>query len=305
MNTESESVVKTFRIRQEDRAAFAKFCEEQDLTQAEAFEKAIAALGFEAVKQQNPEREAELSEVQEALDLIMIRYTDSIRFAKRAQETAKKKESEAIAKAEEKNGQLKTKIAELLDEERKMRADFAEEKKESEKRLKDCQKDMDALRETVANKEEILKTKDAEIEMLKRYKEDYEALRQAHAALQTAHSEADSLLKAQEKDFQKQLEEITEKTLEEKALLETEKTSACQTLFTQVQDMKDQLRNAEVRHAEELYRVRMEEIKKAEEREKKDREEKDKLEKEKQSLALLLERQKGQLEVLTTRKDSE
>lgn len=80
-----ETVQNNIRIYADDKDAFATYCKEHELKQADAFAAALRSLELDTTKQLVPGRASEIGEVKKAIDLILSKYTDSIRYCDEAE----------------------------------------------------------------------------------------------------------------------------------------------------------------------------------------------------------------------------
>lgn len=80
-----------FRIDEDAANAFRKYCDDHGWSQATGFDHVMEAVDFESLIADTPEREVELTEVQDSLDLVSRAYRESVRRA-----------SDAVNKATEK-----------------------------------------------------------------------------------------------------------------------------------------------------------------------------------------------------------
>lgn len=244
-NSSPDTVVQNnMRVRQGDKDAFTEYCKANGLTQADAFNAAVSMLGLDSMKQTVPERAAEIDEVKKALDLVMDKYADSVRYNAEAEGRIRQEYERRLKSRDETIESLQNEKAKLNTELTEAKTAVSEARKEQSRAEEQAFHDRetrDAAEKTSEDKERINDMLQSQLADAQEKASAYDSLKKSYDEIVATQQATEQALRDQKRDAE---EAARQATREAERAQEQAVGAAEQRARKEADELKNQLRKA-------------------------------------------------------------
>lgn len=213
-----------FRLDEDSADAFRKYCEEQKISHAKGFDHLLEMIKLEQDKDAMPERKTEIEDFESYINKLLAAYRNSLAVNANAEQRVQERFEADICRRDRELDELKAELNKLKAEKETAEATAAgavEAKKIAEKNEKIATDQVDAVKKSAADQEQIITMLKANLAEKEKMLTGYADLVAAEQAAQKKVHELEQALSDAKKDHANEI-----KVLKKDAEMEQERAVA-------------------------------------------------------------------------------
>lgn len=213
-----------FRLDEDSADAFRKYCEEQKISHAKGFDHLLEMIKLEQDKDAMPERKTEIEDFESYINKLLAAYRNSLAVNANAEQRVQERFAADICRRDRELDELKAELNKLKAEKETAEATAAgavEAKKIAEKNEKIATDQVDAVKKSAADQEQIITMLKANLAEKEKMLTGYADLVAAEQAAQKKVHELEQALSDAKKDHANEI-----KVLKKDAEMEQERAVA-------------------------------------------------------------------------------
>jgi len=231
-----------FRLDEDSADAFRKYCEEQKISHAKGFDHLLEMIKLEQDKDAMPERKTEIEDFESYINKLLAAYRNSLAVNANAEQRVQERFAADICRRDRELDELKAELNKLKAEKETAEATAAgavEAKKIAEKNEKIATDQVDAVKKSAANQEQIITMLKANLAEKEKMLTGYADLVAAEQAAQKKVHELEQALSDAKKDHANEI-----KALKKDAEMEQERA-----ITAKERELSAKIQDAELRAA--------------------------------------------------------
>ena len=231
-----------FRLDEDAADAFRKYCEEQKISHAKGFDHLLEMIKLEQDKDAMPERKTEIEDFESYINKLLAAYRNSLAVNANAEQRVQERFAADICRRDRELDELKAELNKLKAEKETAEATAAgavEAKKIAEKNEKIATDQVDAVKKSAANQEQIITMLKANLAEKEKMLTGYADLVAAEQAAQKKVHELEQALSDAKKDHANEI-----KALKKDAEMEQERA-----ITAKERELSAKIQDAELRAA--------------------------------------------------------
>lgn len=200
-----------FRLDEDSADAFRKYCEEQKISHAKGFDHLLEMIKLEQDKDAMPERKTEIEDFESYINKLLAAYRNSLAVNANAEQRVQERFAADICRRDRELDELKAELNKLKAEKETAEATAAgavEAKKIAEKNEKIATDQVDAVKKSAANQEQIITMLKANLAEKEKMLTGYADLVAAEQAAQKKVHELEQALSDAKKDHANEIKAL-------------------------------------------------------------------------------------------------
>lgn len=200
-----------FRVNEDTADAFRKFCAEHGISQAQGFDHLLEMAKLEQEKSAVPERKTEIDDFECNINKLLAAYRHSLEINANAEQRVQERFAADISRRDRELDELKAELNKLKAEKETAEATAAgavEAKKVAEKNEKIATDQVDAVKKSAADQEQIITMLKANLAEKEKMLTGYADLVAAEQAAQKKVHELEQALSDAKKDHANEIKEL-------------------------------------------------------------------------------------------------